>query len=750
MKKLLLLVVSNLLFFASFSQEYNTIFKEDFNDNLNKWKLYDSPSARTTVNTGIFILEHKRNDGAWSSTVPVDLDPASNFVIDSKVTKVFGVNNYGYGLTWGGKNSGNLYVFLITANGYFQIGKTVNGRYENIVDWTESSAINRNNAQNILRIEKNGNQMFFSINGRRVTNLDAMPFMGKNIGFFVNKNMKIRASWLVVKSDETAKSFEVQSYPPDLVIENLELIDPSKNGSLDGNEEAQISFKLLNRGRGKAFGININATPLSSAENLTLGKVETIAELSSQSFRNVTIPISANYMVKNLERNIRIDVSEFYGNDAAPSVINFYTSEYSKPDLDIKQVAINDKTDEYQRGDAYGNGNSIIEAGESIEVTAYLQNFGQGNSENTQVELILETTDKNITFPDNGKIIEIGTIASGDYKEIAFYFYTSRRYTVKDIPIFVKVTSSHSPNSEQIPLNLKLGERTENIVDVDIKKIDTDNDVVVKRIEGIIEPTDVEQDIPETRTDGSNTLCVILGVEKYKYAPNVDFAANDARTFYLYAQKVLGIPEKNIFFRINENATSGEFEKVFSDNGWLSRRIVNGETDIIVYYAGHGAPDSKEKVAYLIPHDIDPNYANTGYSLDKLYAALSNFKAKNVTVFLDACFSGTTRNNEVLLAGVRGIVVKPKESATFADNLITISASSDDEFSSSYPDKYHGLFTYYLLKALKGDASKGKPLDVRTLFAYLEKYVPVQAGYLDRDQHPTIRGKKTDRILVEY
>ena len=751
MKKLSLTILTSFLFLSLFAQEKTNIFKDDFIDNSKGWKLYNTSSARVSIGTGIFVLEHKRQNGAWANTVKINLNQSSDFIIDTKVTKVYGVNNHGYGLTWGGKNKSNHYVFLVSGNGYFQIGKTESGQFVNIIDWKKSPAINKNNGQNALKIEKNGEKMHFYINGRRVESLDAMPFYGKKIGFFVNKNMKIKASWLVVKSNLKTQDYQVQSYPPDLVVENLELTEPSGNSSLDGNEEGQITFHLVNKGRGKAFGISINATAISSSENLIIGKVSNIAEIGAQSYRKITIPVAADYMVQNMERKIRLDISEFYGNDADPSIINFYTSEYSKPDLQIKQVAINDKTAEHQNGDAYGNGNSIIEAGESIEVRAYLQNFGEGNAENTKVELLLETDDRNITFPDNGKEINLGDVESGDYKEIKFYFYTSRRYALKDIPLFINVSNSHTPKAKKIALNLKLGERTENIVDINVQKIDTEtDDINIKRIKGIIEPTDVEKNIPETGMDGSNTLCVILGVEKYKYAPTVDYASNDARTFYLYAKKVFGIPEKNIFFRTNENATSGEFEKVFSDNGWLARRIVSGETNIIIYYAGHGAPDTKEKTAYLIPYDIDPNYANTGMSLDKMYSALSKFKAKDVTIFLDACFSGVSRSDEMLLAGVRGIIVKPKQSETFGNNLIAISASSDDEFSTSYPEKYHGLFTYHLLKALKGEASNGNNLTIRTLFEYLNKRVPVAAGYLDKDQHPTIRGKQKDRVLVKY
>jgi len=45
-----------------------------------------------------------------------------------------------------------------------------------------------------------------------------------------------------------------------------------------------------------------------------------------------------------------------------------------------------------------------------------------------------------------------------------------------------------------------------------------------------------------------------------------------------------------------------------------------------------------------------------------------------------------------------------KTNLTPAKNMIIMAASSGNEISSTYNDKGHGLFTYFLLKGIKGEA----------------------------------------------
>jgi hypothetical protein len=344
----------------------------------------------------------------------------------------------------------------------------------------------------------------------------------------------------------------------------------------------------------------------------------------------------------------------------------------------------------------------------------------------------------------------LGTIESGGYAKFQFFFFTSKRFKAEEIPFKVELAEKGGSYKVEQPLGLKMNERTTNIVDVDESKLQVKKDAEMKQITEVMELADVDKNIPKTTFDGSNTLAVIIGVEDYKYAPKVDYARRDAQVFYKYASSVFGVPKQNIYFLTDNEATLGEFNKIFSKDGWLARRTVTDETHIIVYYAGHGAPDIKSESAFMIPYDIDPNYAKTGFSVDQLYSSLSALQAKSVTVFLDACFSGKSRNEKMLISGARSVIIKTESSAFSAKNMSVIAASSNEEYSAAYPAKNHGIFTYYLLKSLQDNANSLSKISVNNFFGGIKSEVVKRAGFLDKEQTPSLLGNDKDRPLIMY
>ena len=52
----------------------------------------------------------------------------------------------------------------------------------------------------------------------------------------------------------------------------------------------------------------------------------------------------------------------------------------------------------------------------------------------------------------------------------------------------------------------------------------------------------------------------------------------------------------------------------------------------------------------------------TGYSLQQFYKELGDMPSAGVTVFMDACFSGSKRG-EGMLASARGVAIKAKAQA---------------------------------------------------------------------------------------
>jgi hypothetical protein len=54
-------------------------------------------------------------------------------------------------------------------------------------------------------------------------------------------------------------------------------------------------------------------------------------------------------------------------------------------------------------------------------------------------------------------------------------------------------------------------------------------------------------------------------------------------------------------------------------NNWVRR----GQSDVVVFYSGHGVPGLKDRRGYLLPVDGDPNLLEiNGYPVDLLYANL--------------------------------------------------------------------------------------------------------------------------------
>ena len=261
---------------------------------------------------------------------------------------------------------------------------------------------------------------------------------------------------------------------------------------------------------------------------------------------------------------------------------------------------------------------------------------------------------------------------------------------------------------------------------------------------------DVEKKIPKGK-ENPDAYGVVFGIEEYKNVSPVTFAKRDAYWAREYFEKTLGIPEGNIYYLTDSDVSKAEFDKVFSPGGWLDKRIRDGMSDIYFYYAGHGAPDISNRTAYLIPYDGDPNYASqTGYKVDLMTGNLSQLGSRSVTVFLDACFSGANRESEALLAGARPVFMEVNPG--MAENVTLFSAASGTEISSVWPEKQHGIFTYWMLKGLQGnaDANRDRSLTVNELGDFIRENVRITAGKIDREQTPGLQTMDRGKILVKY
>jgi hypothetical protein len=247
--------------------------------------------------------------------------------------------------------------------------------------------------------------------------------------------------------------------------------------------------------------------------------------------------------------------------------------------------------------------------------------------------------------------------------------------------------------------------------------------------------SDVDVNIPHSEKEFTNRYALIIGNEDYtkfqndlSAEANVAFARNDASAFKMYAEKTLGIPERNITFLLD--ATAGAMRQGITKMNLIAKNS-GGDAEFFVFYAGHGLPDEASRDSYLIPIDISGKFIQHGIPLRDLYSQLTEYPSQRVTVFLDACFSGGARGQELISS--RGIRIRPKNE-TVKGNMVVFAASEGDESALPYQQKNHGLFTYYLLQKLQ--LSQGR-LKYAEMAQYLENHVALESVIVnDKEQHP--------------
>ena len=273
--------------------------------------------------------------------------------------------------------------------------------------------------------------------------------------------------------------------------------------------------------------------------------------------------------------------------------------------------------------------------------------------------------------------------------------------TEKNVILTVESVCNNFPSFENIPI---ADNPSPTITPAQVQTQNTAEVVKPKPAEApkpkAIDPVDT--DIPLSNVTNNKSFALIVGNENYLNEIVVPFAKNDASVFADYCKKTLGMPGSNI--HLLTNATYGQ---MLGEIKWLTdiTKVFNGEARIIFYYAGHGMPDEKTKSAYLLPVDGNSTIPATALKVDDLYARLIENPSKMVTVYLDACFSGGSREGS-LIDG-RGVKIRTQEEMLHG-NLLVFSATSGDETAFPLKDKNHGLFTYYLLKQLqttKGNAT---------------------------------------------
>ena len=489
----------------------------------------------------------------------------------------------------------------------------------------------------------------------------------------------------------------------------LQFVDQDNNNVIDANETCKIRFQIVNSGRGDGYGCVAYTTFTGNTQGISISDIQ-LPIIPAGAKQWVEVPIKANAFTQTGEIALNIVVNEpnGFGTEKIESTVG--THKLKTPFINVVSYKV------------HGAASGTLERRKPFSLQVIVQNTDQGTAENIKV---------GITIPDNvnrigGEMdnVTIASLQAGESRTLEYELIANQEAAEK-MDIQIALSEKQGKFAENATIPLHFGQHIGSSIAMNVQR--HDHEVEIKRASLV---SAVDENIPETNVKNSNTFALIIANENYQSVASVPYALNDGKIFREYCLKTLGIPEKQI--KYVPNATGNQIKAHIN---WLQTLAeVFTDPHIIFYYAGHGIPDESSRTAYLLPIDGTGSDVTTGYKLDDLYAVLGKMPAENVTVFMDACFSGSKRE-EGMLALARGVAIKAK-SGMPQGNMVVFSAAQGDETAYPNNEEKHGMFTYFLLKKLqdtKGDVT------LQELGEYITRNVSQQSILLNgKSQTPCV------------
>ena len=480
----------------------------------------------------------------------------------------------------------------------------------------------------------------------------------------------------------------------DIVGGSVAFVDGNGNDAIDASEECRLCFSVRNSGQGDGTGCRVKVSVSGSTAGVAVRDLA-LPTIRAGETLPVELPVKAGSKTVDGQVTIRLEVTEANGFGTDPIEVTVATSAFVSPMLKIVDYSVTSSS-----------GGESLQRKVPFDLQLMLQNTDYGRADNVNVRLVLP---QGVFLMDGKELTNFASLEGGASQSIVYQLIVTNNYAPENIPVKVLLSERYGKYSENREISLQINQTlSANKLSVGSGEVRRE-EIVVAKI-----GSEVDRNIPENPQDNSDTFVLIVANEQYQTVAPVPFAQNDGTIFREYCTKTLGIPQNNV--RFLPNAT---LNQIRSGVNWLKLVTeVSQSPKVIFYYAGHGVPDESNRNPYILPVDGIGNDVTTGFKIDDLYASLGGMSAERVIVFMDACFSGS-RREDGMLASARGIALKSKPGQPVG-NMVVFSAAQGDETAYPDPDQGHGMFTFYLLKKLQ---ETGGAVDLQTLGNYIVENV---------------------------
>lgn len=254
----------------------------------------------------------------------------------------------------------------------------------------------------------------------------------------------------------------VAGKPAKLSLTSLAFADPANEAVLRAGEGGTISFALSNdadAGRADDLEAEISA---DLPNGLTFNRTQRIGDLGPGGSTPVRLNIEATDALADGHVTFAIRFREAGRNPPDPARIKINTRALRPPRFKVTRIAMDDGSPTDPKRLALGNGNGVLEPGESVELTITLANVGTGAADAVSVALAGDDGgDLHVLESEHFlRRYSIGRMRVNEGGRITFAVSVSRLYRGSAVlPLALQVSERRSRFNANIPLRIRVGER---------------------------------------------------------------------------------------------------------------------------------------------------------------------------------------------------------------------------------------------------------------------------------------------------
>jgi tetratricopeptide (TPR) repeat protein len=247
-----------------------------------------------------------------------------------------------------------------------------------------------------------------------------------------------------------------------------------------------------------------------------------------------------------------------------------------------------------------------------------------------------------------------------------------------------------------------------------------------KKIPELASAAQVRQQQAALQSRTPRTYAVVIGISEYQRLASVPYADHDAMLFRAHLKSPRGgaLPDNQVFTLSNKEATraavSNLLEQVFT-------RLAGPRDTVYLFFSGHGMDEVQQNAerGFLLESDSDPQEkSSSAYSLTELRNLIQarSRAVERIFLFADLCRAASYQHSP---NRINAVVTEQLADISPQAAAMLSSGSEQESQAANDPEGGHGLFTYYLVKGLQGEADQDKNGSVTfdELFKYVEERV---------------------------